>query len=359
MNGFTYNGIHSDTMRVGYAPSVDSWQRKQTTYEIADTDTPGRDGGYFYFSRYKTRDFSLSCWVEDVTINQWERIKRWLDKSTNGRLIFDDTPFMYYNVRPTKALTHKFYPAGNGLISGTFTITFTAYDPAGYLLYDRLDVTNSDCLKAAEYCDLLLPAFMPEAPDKETKDFLLYNCGTAPCDTTIRISGLVNDTVKIQNLTNSQTCTLIPLEGYERLPVDDNGAGAYLEIDSYYGYVKLLGLGSPTYAFAYHDDGFIRLEPARLEREGLRAATSKGSNVVAIAGIPLNSDYAGRYIWLDGGWHKILYVSLANGANNVVIDTNAASDGTVAAMIATLNRIQITGFSKMDKLEVEYTPKMM
>lgn len=125
---------------------------------------------------------------------------------------------MYYTVRPTKALTYKIYPAENGHISGTFTVTFTAYDPCGYLLYDKLDTTNPDSVKAADYCDILAGSYMPAAPDLNTDDFLLYNCGTEPCDTRICIAGLANDTVKIHNLTNNQTCTLNPLTGYRRLP---------------------------------------------------------------------------------------------------------------------------------------------
>lgn len=266
---------------------------------------------------------------------------------------------MYYNVRPTKAVTYKIYPADKGHISGTFTVTFTAYDPCGYLLYDRLDVTNDACLKAAEYCDMLIPSLMPEAPDKNTSDFLLYNCGTEPCDTRICISGLINDKVQIRNAANNQVCTLVPLEGYQRMPVDDNNAGSYLEIDSQYGSVKLLGLGSPTFAFGYHDDGFIKLEPANLERDGVTATTTEDSNVVAVAGVTLSESYAGRYIWVESAWRRILNVKLADGANSVVIDTKAATTSMAETMIATLNRIQITGFSKMEKLEVEYKPKIL
>lgn len=266
---------------------------------------------------------------------------------------------MYYNVRPTKALSYKIYPGENGHINGTFTVTFTAYDPCGYLLYDRLDATNGDCLKAAEYCDMLTPALMPAGPDKNTNDFLLYNCGTEPCDTRICIAGLINDKVQIRNSANNQVCTLVPLEGYQRLPVDDNNAGSYLEIDSQYGSVKLLGLGSPTFAFGYHDDGFIRLEPARLERGGIMATCTADSNIVAVSGVVLDGSYAGRYIWIEGEWRRILNVKLANNANSVVIDANAGSTAAAETMIATLNRIQITGFSKMEKLEVEYKPKIL
>lgn len=501
----------------------------------------GRDGGYFYFNRLKTREFSLPCWVEDISIKQWERIKRWLDRETEGRLIFDDAPFLYYNVRPTKAITYKIYPTANGRINGTFTAIFTAYDPCGYLLYDRA----LDSVKAKDYCDILEAAYLPAAPDLNTNDFLLYNCGTEPCDTCIKIAGLASDTVKIQNLTNNQTCTLIPLTGYRRLPTgtaatttdgantlkvtatpawdgyqyrcvirdlggnttysetarlqlgdtpaiqitkqpvsaaaaageevvfsteaegtdlaykwqwradaalewadcaaedggdtatltveateerdgyqyrcvisdslentsetntvqltvgeapaiqitrqplsatvvsgtkvtfevqakgtqltyewqwraadedewENGGDDTYLEIDSQYGSVKLIGLGSPTFAFGYHDDGFIRLEPANLET-GIALALTEGSNTGSVSGLVPGASYAGRYIWADGDWRRILNIQ----QGMVTLDANAASSGETSTMIATLNRIQITGISKFDKLEVTCKPKIL
>lgn len=452
---------------------------------------------------------------------------------------------MYYTVRPTKALTYKIYPAENGHISGTFTVTFTAYDPCGYLLYDKVDASNPDSVKAKEYCDILEAAQLPAPPDLNTNDFLLYNCGTEPCGTCIKIAGLANDTVKIQNLTNNQTCTLVPLFGYRRLPTgvaatttdgantlkvtatpawdgyqyrcvirdlggntaysetvqlrlgeapairitkqpvsvaaaageevifsvaaegadlaykwqwragaasawadcttedgkdtasltieaaegrdgyqyrcvisdslentsvtnmvqltvgktpaiqiiqqplsatvtsgtkvtfevqakgtqltyewqwratDDDewgngGDDTYLEIDSQYGSVKLIGLGSPIFAFGYHDDGFIRLEPANLET-GITLTLAEGSNVGSVSGIVPGAVYAGRYIWADGEWHRILNAQ----QNTVTLDANATSSGEISTMIATLNRIQITGISKFDKLEVTCKPKIL
>lgn len=134
----------------------------------------------------------------------------------------------------------------------------------------------------------------------------------------------------------------------------NGGDSTYLEIDSQYGSVKLIGLGSPIFAFGYHDDGFIKLEPANLETD-ITLTCSAGSNTATVAGATLDSSYAGRYIWADGAWRRILNVQ----GSTITLDTNAAAGGETTTMIATLNRIQITGISKFDKLEVECKPKIL
>ena len=77
-----------------------------------------------------------------VTIEEREAILQWLDYKTSGELIFDNRPYVSYTVRPTKKISFKDYlqeEMGERFYSGTFTISFTAFDPFGKLTQDFVD----------------------------------------------------------------------------------------------------------------------------------------------------------------------------------------------------------------------------
>ena len=96
----------------------------------------GRDGGYYYGNNVKIRKFTLQCYFEEITRETREEIRNWLDRNTKGKLIFDERPFVYYNVRPTDVASGEIYTiltTRGEVYSGTFTATFSAYEPYGHL----------------------------------------------------------------------------------------------------------------------------------------------------------------------------------------------------------------------------------
>lgn len=211
LNGFTYNGIHSETLGCWYIPDAsDNW-RASPEYEVMDQDVVGRNGGYYYGNRVKSRVFTLKMYFEDITAETRERIRAWLDRKTSGRLIFDDRPFVYYNVRPTKTEPGKLYTTRHGgssfdRYSGTFTLTFTAYEAFGFLKYKYY--TDYDQDGAGVYCGMLEENEMPAAPTAASESFLLYNCGTEPCGAKITLAGSAPNGVVIKNKTNGTKCAL-------------------------------------------------------------------------------------------------------------------------------------------------------
>lgn len=151
-----------------------------------EEEVTGRDGGYWYGNRAKIRTFSLKCYFEDITIATRERIRQWLDRKTRGQLIFDNRPFVYYDVRPTKVVTGKIYPHSlpgfpGEFYSGTITVTFDCYEPYGILKYNYYEDTDTE--GARMYCGMVSSAQMPAAPTTSSTSWLMYNCGTEPCDT--------------------------------------------------------------------------------------------------------------------------------------------------------------------------------
>lgn len=185
----------------------------------------------------------------------------WLGRNTCGRLVFEDTPWKYYLVRPTKKLTGKEFshrPNGDGKLvySGTFVITFTAYEPWGFLrlsdldayceyyyqnadgnwdpkLYavdsagrsyePQLDTVNDTILYAMErddsgvqretvydYLNIIQPEDMPQEPDVNSRTLYLYNCGNEITYPVIRLGGAA-DGITLTNTTNNTACRMLSL----------------------------------------------------------------------------------------------------------------------------------------------------
>lgn len=250
--GFTYNGTASSTYNVEYIPDAsDRWFEGQE-WDVYDTDVAWKPGGYYYGNAVKPKVFELKCYYEEITVKQREDIRKWLHRNTQGTLMFDDMPFVYWKVRPTRVISGARYLDNNGKYSGTFTVTFTAYEPFGYLT--RKYNTSSDNDNANDYCDLIAQSSMPAAPTTSSRTFNIYNPGREVCGLSIKLSGTVSNPIEFINTTNTTRCIL------QSLPANN----LMLDINGDTGKIKSYVYGQESnyeYGYVYHDRGFIRLEP--------------------------------------------------------------------------------------------------
>lgn len=250
--GFTYNGIHSSEYRVYYIPDASDRWFEGPEWEMYQTDVAWKNGGYFYGSAAKIRKFTLKCFYEEVNLKTRENIRKWLHRSTSGRLMFDDMPFVYWNVRPSKIVQGNRYIDGD-FYSGTFTLELTAYEPFGYLTrkYNTEETVPDG---ADRYCDLIDISEMPAIPTRTSQTFQVYNPGREECGMTIRIAGTSDNPIEILNETNKTRCII------GELPT----GGAYLEINGDTGKVLVKVSADATggdNGYAYHDRGFVKLAP--------------------------------------------------------------------------------------------------
>ena len=214
-------------------------------------------------------------------------MRKWLHRDTKGLLIFDDMPFVAWNVRPTKIVPGKKYN-DCGRYSGTFTLTLTAYDPFGYLT--RKYNTPSDEDNALDYCDLIDQSEMPAAPTTSSTSFDVYNPGREVCGLTIRISGSTSNPVEFLNTTNKTRCII------QSLPTNN----LILDIDSDTGVITTYTSSNPNnknFGYAYHDRGFIKLEPG-LNNISIMEKTSGGSwtSPTTLSMNSIEIDYAPRVL---------------------------------------------------------------
>ena len=178
--------------------------------------------------------------------------------------------------------------------------------------------------------------------------FLLYNPGTERAHTVFRIAGNVGDGMLIRNLTTGQRCKIVNLTDEGLLP------GAHLELDSRMGQTRIALGDSRELAFAMHDEGYIELAPCTPFERSIAISHTENSNIVTSEGLFL-PHMAGQFLYL-GGWKKIRQITDAHSA---ILSDKAASSGTTAVPIVTMNEIEISGKNlALTMLEVEYIPRV-
>lgn len=352
-DGFSYCGIHCSKYNVEYIPDAKGRWFQSPAFDVSQKDVSGRDGGYYYGNDAKIRELTLLCYFEEITKETREQIRNWLDRRTKGKLIFDERPFVYYNVRPTKVVTGEIYAVltkHGEVYSGTFTITFAAYEPYGFLMPCTL--TDEAEMQGAGMITGLLPsAEMPAAPTTQNaSSFLLYNGGTQTCDTVIQIGG-TGTNILIANAANGTSCSLhsLPTEGY-------------LEIDSHLGKVTWVHGTHDSERdifFEYHNEGYVTLAPYLPREFHVDASYTTGSNVVTFyVFVPTEDSAVGKYIFLDGAWHKIVSVSTED--NSVEIEDTMTDSGNEVTKLVTMNEITITGtLLQLNKLAIDYSPMIV
>ena len=286
-HGFVYNGIHSSQFHVEYIPDESDRWFDGTDWEVYQSEVGWKNGGYYYGNAAKAKTFELKCFYEEITIKQREDIRNWLHRNTCGALLFDDMPFVYWNVRPTKIVPGNLYN-DSGRYSGTFTVTLTAYEPFGYLTRKSNEEWNQD--NANDYCDLIPTSEMPAEPTTASRTFDVYNPGREECGLSIKLSGTVSNPIEFLNSTNKTRCIIQSLPAND-LILDINGDTCVIQT-----YVSGQEANA-DYGYAYHDRGIIKLDPG-LNHIEILEKNNNGEWVVptTLSMTRLGIDYAPRIL---------------------------------------------------------------
>ena len=364
MFGFTYNGRHSSEFGLYYKRTAEDKWFKDPEYDVYDANIDWKHGGYYYGSRLKVRTFTIECFFEEIDVNTRQRIKQWLKYNTKGRLIFDDKPFIYWNVFPAKVPVGNWYLDNNETHSGTVTITFNAYEPFGYLSRKSNPAGTHD--DATDYCNLINSSEMPADPTTSSTSFDIYNPGTEECGLTIDISGTTSNPIRFVNNRNSTLCEL------KSLPANN----AHLHIDGETGFVALVSGGSGSYSngFEHHNKGYIKLEPDRGYSDigyvynGVNSSTYSFN----LVGAYVDRSLVGAVLTLAGVSNTKFTVTSVNTANNRIYCSRTGSgtpSSTGTGSIKTVNRITIQekvngawttpSTLSLSSISVDYMPRVL
>ena len=280
--GFSYNGINSSTYHVDFIPDASDLWFAGTDWDVYDSDIAWHNGGYYYGNAAKAKEFTLKCYYEEITRKQREDIRKWLHRNTSGNLMFDSMPFVYWKVRPSKIIDGQEY-IDSGRYSGTFTVTFKAYEPFGYLT--RKSNSGSETDNANDYCDLILTSQMPAAPTTSSRTFNVYNPGREVCGLSMYLSGSTSNPIEFLNSTNGSRCII------QSLP----RTSLVLDINAETGMITTHTNGST--ANAYHDRGYLSLNPG-LNQIQILEKNSAGSWVTptTLTLTRIGIDYAPRVL---------------------------------------------------------------
>jgi phage-related protein len=204
---FIFDGVDCADLGV-YAISNSSTYTTnlEPTFSDKKTSVTAFDGQYYYGTQITGQKFTFNMFAENLSLQELNKLKAWLNPRHIGKLISSDQPYKFYYVKPTSVgnlanipLTNIQSPEmsvlntfveGDLVYTGKFNITFETVGSAyGYgLAYYRDDLIYDAALKyGANYyynSGLLYKDMSPAASWDINKNVLwqsipLYNPGTA------------------------------------------------------------------------------------------------------------------------------------------------------------------------------------
>lgn len=100
--GFTFNGIHSSELgltRVSGGSRYD--ENLLPTIQDKTVQVPGADGTYYFGSYFTQRPINISVAFDDLSEEQFQRLRAVFGDKKIHDLIFDETPYKVYRVKTT------------------------------------------------------------------------------------------------------------------------------------------------------------------------------------------------------------------------------------------------------------------
>ena len=180
--GFTYNNIHSSQLGLKSVSSGNRYQKNLLPVaQDYTTDVLGGDGAYFFGTKFKNNDISLSIAFDDVSELEMREISKWLyNNGEIGTLVLDESPYIKYYVKVTSQPQIKYLTFedsyGARVHKGEMNLTFAGYDPYGYCTEKWLsDYEDDNVGEWAEASGLL---FSKKVNNVDYYD--IYNAGIIP-----------------------------------------------------------------------------------------------------------------------------------------------------------------------------------
>lgn len=234
--GFTFNNVHSSSLNL---IRVSNGNRYEENLLPEFTDlivTPaGRDGGYYFGSSYKTRNFNLEIAFDNISeLNYRDIVALFSDKKIHD-LIFDERPYKIYRAKITNSPTFKticFDTTEGRRYRGEGSLSFICMSPFARNRFKYLNQytltsipewkrDNNDSIGIYENLDEWSAASKLKSIQgtydtftnltQLDKGFNLFNAGDIETDFYLTISGLITD-ISVSLGTNQLNCAGLILE---------------------------------------------------------------------------------------------------------------------------------------------------
>ena len=138
---FSFNGIDCADMGVYSVTSGGTYTHyMEPIFKDSMAEVPSYDGRYYYGTQFTSQQFQFNMFADNLTLDEYRRLRDWLNPRKVGKLILSEQPYKYYLVKivsigalasyplttiqtPTESILGG-YLSGDTVFVGQFSITF-------------------------------------------------------------------------------------------------------------------------------------------------------------------------------------------------------------------------------------------
>lgn len=173
--GFRFGKIHTSDIHLEVVSNSDRYEpRILPAATDTTTDIPGSDGQYYFGSVYKNREITCNLAFDNVSENDYRKIRKLLAIDKLQDLVFDEEPYKTWKAKikskpEFKSLCFTDKETGQRVYKGTAKLTFICYYPYAFG-FDKYIVRAADYYMTNPPECIIQEAYSDETFVKSKKD---------------------------------------------------------------------------------------------------------------------------------------------------------------------------------------------
>lgn len=149
--GMEYNGVHSSALGFVRTSNGDRYNLSLLpSFEDQTAQVQGRDETYYFGLNYTDKNISIDIAFDEINESRFRKITKLFSDRKPHKLILDESPYKYYNVKIAESPEIDYLCFDNGgerVYKGEGNLAFIAYNPFAQSTYKYLTDYNSDTMK--------------------------------------------------------------------------------------------------------------------------------------------------------------------------------------------------------------------
>lgn len=149
--GMEYNGVHSSALGFVRTSNGDRYNLSLLpSFEDQTAQVQGRDETYYFGLNYTDKNISIDIAFDEINESRFRKITKLFSDRKPHKLILDESPYKYYNVKIAESPEIDYLCFDNGgerIYKGEGSLSFVAYNPFAQSTYKYLTDYNSDTMK--------------------------------------------------------------------------------------------------------------------------------------------------------------------------------------------------------------------
>ena len=149
--GMEYNGVHSSALGFVRTSNGDRYNLSLLpSFEDQTAQVQGRDETYYFGLNYTDKNIYIDIAFDEINESRFRKITKLFSDRKPHKLILDESPYKYYNVKIAESPEIDYLCFDNGgerIYKGEGSLSFIAYNPFAQSTYKYLTDYNSDTMK--------------------------------------------------------------------------------------------------------------------------------------------------------------------------------------------------------------------